>query len=640
MFPRAETADPASAGGVARWRGFVLTAAVLSIVCVHGPILGYKMFANVDEAYATALGERLLEGHKLYQGAISQRGPLMYYLFEGFAWLHGWDNVLALRVWALILAFAHIALVYWAGKTLISKNAATVAVAVTAYALSFGYPPEDAAAINGEPLQLPAMMVGVVLGALAVRCLPGSRARLVRLVGCGLAFGIAVSIKQSVLLHPVPVLLYLAVDAHRRRVPRCADTRRGAPWGRVLGEMTILGAATLAVPGAFLAHAAAEGTLKDLIYYCFTYNSQVHLNPSPKHFIWLGVLFFRLAGQTLFFIVTLFLATRAAPWVMSRVKAAFLLRSPWALTRGFGNKEYIGLHFVLALVAASAMYRFFPHYYLQAAPFMALSVGAALEGAFRRASAARARAQVGALAGFVLASAILGCYFGEKIDGRVAHDRTANDAAKYIEATTKPSDRIFVWGFSPWIYAYAHRRPAGRYVFETYVTGFVPWFWEKLSLEKSRVVPGSMEALLGDLDREDPVVVVDAGSYMMARPMRTYAQSSAWLHEHYCFEVRIGAHDIYRKRPGQEFCVQQHFPKPHFACDWHGMHVPAPIPVAIDQATARNLPRGSYLKPIWFLDGPTPPGLGAIRDKNREQDEAEGSAEGFWVESIEENAPQ
>ena len=263
-----------------RWQWFVVLSGVLSIGLVHGPLIGYKTFANVDEAYAGALAQRLLDGHKLYQGAVSQRGPLMYYIFEGFAWLHGWDNIVALRLWALALALAHLLLTYWAGRVLLSTTAATIAAAVAAYALAFGYPPEDAVAVNGEPLQLPAMMLAVVLGALAIKRAPGARDRLLYLFGCGLAFGVAIAIKQSVALHPLPVVLWLAIDGRRR----------GTKTTTVLRDVAVLTVATFVVPVAFVVHAASQGTLRDLIYYCVTYNSKVHLNPTTERFAWLGKL--------------------------------------------------------------------------------------------------------------------------------------------------------------------------------------------------------------------------------------------------------------------------------------------------------------------------------------------------------------
>ncbi len=603
------------------WRILCLVAGAVSIVAIHGPLIGYKTFANVDEAYAGALAERLLEGFKLYQGAVSQRGPLMYYAFEGIAALHGWDNIVALRLWALALSLAHFFSVYWAGRTLLSDTAATVAALASAYALAFGFPPSDALAINGESLQLPVLVVGVVLGARAMQCAPQTPGRMWRLVVSGILFGTAISIKQSVVLHPLALLVWLAIDAHRRKAKLAAT----------LADAAILGVCCALVPAILTAHAAAEGTLKDLYYYCVTYNREVHLRPTARPWQWLPFFFFRLAENTLFFTVGVFLFARSLPYLIRRVRAALRLRDGWALTRGFGPRVYIGLHLALALLAASSMYRFFPHYYLQAAPFMALAVGAALDGPFRRRlTAFSSRMVVSAFAVFIMFCAALGCIFGEKVDGRLAHDRTVIDMGKLIEATTRPDDRIFVWGFSSWLYQYAHRRPAGRYVFETYVTGFVPWFWEKLSIEKARIVPGSVEALLGDLDRETPEIVVDAGSIMMARPMRAYDAPAAWLHAHYCFEVRIGALDMYRRKADGSVCAQPWFPRVHETIDWNGRLIPIPVARTVDFDVSPPLPQGNYLKPLWFAGSP-PIGLAAIRDAKRDKEEAEAEADGFYV---------
>ncbi len=607
-------------------RIFVLVACFVSLAAVHGPLIGYKTFANVDEAYASALAERLLEGHKLYQGAISQRGPLMYYAFEALAWLHGWDNIVALRLWALALALAHVFLTYWVGTKLLSKSAATVAALVSTYALSFGYPPEDAMAINGEPLQLPAFLAAIVLGWMAIRARPGTRDRALALAGSGLLFGAAIAIKQSVALHPLPIAIFLAADAHRRR----------EPFSRVVKDVALLSVTTLVVPAIFALHAVLDGTWRDFYYYTVVYNRDVHLKPTPKHFKWLPTFFFRLTGQTGFFLASVLLFARGIPFIVRRVRAYRLTRSIWALLRGQGPVQYLAWHFALAMFAASAMYRFFPHYYIQVAPFMALLAGALVDRYFRRARTAwSARVVAYAFTGFIIFAAAFGTIFGEKVDGRVSHDRTVTDAAKYIEATTKPDDRVFVWGFSPWLYQYSHRRPAGRYVFSTYVTGFVPWYWEKLTLEKSRIVPGSVEGLLDDLEREKPAIVVDSGSVMMGRPLRLYEKPTHWLYRHYCFEVRFGAMDIYRRREGAAPCAYRYFPRQYGVVDWMGRGMGIPIPLTIDQSFTAELPVGNFFKPLFFTRGPRPIGLPAVRDLRREKEEAEGAAEGFYVDDLE-----
>jgi hypothetical protein len=327
---------------------------------------------------------------------------------------------------------------------------------------------------------------------------------------------------------------------------------------------------------------------------------------------------------------------RAIPFCVRRVRAWRAQRSLWALTRAFGPTHYIGLHLVVALASATSKYRFFPHYYIQASPFLALAFAAAVDRPFRaRKTAWPARVVGGSFMFFTMFASALGCVFGEKVDGRVSHDRTVQDMGKYILATTAPTDRIFVWGFSSWLYEYAHRRPAGRYVFETYVTGFVPWFWDKLEIEKERIVPGSVEALLADLDREQPKVVVDAGSVMLARPMRMYEKPNAWLHAHYCFELRIGALDLYRRKKDDADGCLVPFPRAHETVDWDGRPMSIPIPRTLDFDSSPALPQGNPLKPLWFPHGPKPQGLEAVRDPRIEREEREAEAEGFYVPRIE-----
>lgn len=608
------------------FRAFAVFSSIASLIAVHGPLIGYKTFANVDEAYAGAIAQRLLDGHKLYVGAISQRGPLMYYLFELLAWAHGWDNVVAYRIWGLLLAIAHVLLAYWAGKKLVSRDAGAVAALVVGYALAFGMPPEDAMAINGEPLQLPALVAAVVWGADAMRSRIGSIERRKLLALSGVLFGVAVAIKQSAGLHPGALVLWMLIDRRRNR----------APWSTFAKDFGVLFAASALVPVIFVIHAALDGTLAAVYYYTVTYNRTVHLHPSPKAFAWLPALFFRMTTQTSYFFAIALLSGFAFPTVRRRLQSAIRLKSFGALGRGFGPRHYNAIHVVIAVFIASSMFRFFPHYYVQSLPFVGVGVGVVADRWLkRRGSKVRARSTATGFAVLTMVLSALGCVFGEKVDGRVSHDRTVKDMAKLIEATTEPEDKIFVWGFSPWLYQYSHRRPAGRYVFSTYVTGFVPWHWEKLSLERERIVPGSVEALLSDLDEEKPEIVVDAGSVMMARPMRTYEKPGKWLREHYCFELRIGSLDLYRRRPDGRPCEQPYFPRANHAVDFLGRGLPVPVPRGYDFEQSRRLPEGDFFKPRWYLSGPRPAGLDAIRDPKREKEEREGAEEGFHVVDIE-----
>lgn len=619
----------------ARVRAVAIGLLVLGVVCIgatHGPLIGYKTYANVDEAYAVALASRLLDGFKLYQGAISQRGPLMYYAFELIAWLHGWDNIVALRLWALGLVLAHFVLIYATAKTMLPRTGALVATFVAAYGFVFGFPPFDGIALHGETLQMPALLGSVLLGALAIKAGPGTMPRRWRLLAAGALFGVALMVKQSVVLHLFPLVLWLFVDARRRNASKTLP-----------GDLAFLTLGAAAAPVACLAHAYRQGTLGDLYYYCVYYNQKYHLRPTRKVFPVLTNLFFRVGEQTGWFFVMAVLVAALGPRLLRKLRAALGSKSIAPLLRGFGGQSYLHLHTAIGVIAAAGMFRFFPHYFLQPFPFLVLSFAAV---ATRLLTARRTRWLVplfAALGAMLLFFATLGTVFGERVDGRVAHDKTSIIVGKYIQATTKPEDRVFVWGFSPMIYGYSHRRPAGRYVFSTYVTGFVPWFWDSLEKEASRAVPGSMDALLADLDREAPPVVVDAGSVMLARPMRTYEPTNAWLHKNYCFEVRIGGFDIYRRKEAPTSrCAFEAFPFPYQVITWHGAGMPIPLPLTKDNATSVRLPRAAYEKAVWFPQQPKPPaaGLAAIRDARVEKEEADAIQDGFYVPTYDPEHPE
>ncbi|HRG96020.1 MAG TPA: glycosyltransferase family 39 protein [Polyangiaceae bacterium] len=599
---------------------------VASIAAVHGPLIGYGTFANVDEAYAGALASRILDGHKLYVGAVSQRGPLMYYLYTLVAWLHGWDNLRALRLWALAIALLNLYAVYLFARAFLPRAGVLIATFVMAYALAFGVPPFDGLALHGESLQLPPLTFGCMLGALALHA--GTREASHRrwlLAGSGLLFGIAVAIKQSAALHPAALCVWLVASARRN----------GQPARQWLTDIAIVTAGTFLLPAAFIAHSAHEGTLKELYYYTVVYNRDVHLRPTRKLFPLLTPFFLRLTEQTGYFLLLVAIASAALPSGARRLARAVRARAPWPLLRGFGVRRYLVANLALAVLSASAMYRFFPHYFVQSLPFLALTAGAMVGPSAERARhrAAFDRLAIGAF-GMLVGAAALGTIFGERVDGRVTHDRTPQLCGKLIAAGTKPDDRIFVWGFSPWIYQYAHRKPAGRFVFETYVTGFVPWFWDRLDLERSRIVPGSVEALLADLDRERPEIVVDAGSVMMARPMRAYEKPGRWLLEHYCFEYRLAAFDVYRRKPdGVAECAQPYVPLPYDAVNWNGTPMGIPLPLSADRTRERRLPYGNLMRPIWFPNGPPPRQavLDAARDPKTEREEAEAERDGFYI---------
>lgn len=579
----------------------MLVASSIFLIANHAPLIGYKYFANVDESYAVALAQRVLDGHPLYHGAISQRGPLMYYAYVLIAKTGGWDNIVNLRLWALGFAFLHVGLVYWGALRLMSRRAANVATLVSVYALTLGLPPFDRFALNGEYLQLPPLVLGIVLGALALRRTQPRRRGL--LFGAGLALGAAISVKQSAALHVAPALLWIAVRAHRERAVKTA-----------IFDIAAMLAGAIVIPAIFVIHAAKSGTLAEMYFYCVRYNVIVHVGEAswgvtPASFEAQGN-----RGYTLAIAAVTIAGVRA---LALRIRACIRERSLRPLLRAFELGQYLAIHLAVALLSAAWLRRFFSHYFILSIPILAFILARFVERITRRAKAeTMAIVYRGTLATlFFLCT--LETFALEKIDGRVGHDKVVDRLSKYIEVSTAKDDKIFVWGFSPWLYAYSHRRPAGRFVFATYVTGLVPWRHDDIIGEQKRIVPGSNEALMADLDEEKPELVIDAGSIMMARPMRTYPRWATWLRERYCFEVRVRGFDVYRrKKDAAVVCTAPGFPQPQRAYNWVG----SPLEVAIPQTSDLDHTKSLYVPedslPAWYPESPRPPHVDLLIDSS------------------------
>ncbi|HEY2518354.1 MAG TPA: hypothetical protein VGI39_46115 [Polyangiaceae bacterium] len=580
------------------WRAALVASALGSLGFVHATLMAHKTYANVDEAYAMALASRLLDGKELYVGAVSQRGPLMYYLYEAIAWLHGWDAILALRWWSFAFDALHVLLTFVLGWALLSADVGAIAAAVVGYALALGLPALDGLALHGESLQLPFLLVGALAVPLATRRWRPGPARSMALAAAGLSLGLAFAIKQAVIVPIAIAVAWLGVDARRRHTPK----------GLQVSQLAAFGLGALAPPAFFVAHAWHAGSLGALYYYTVVYNRDVHMAPLPSGNPWEGPLAYWIPRQTIGYALVAALAGVSAWRTFVRFRTWRERRTLAGLTRGLGPHSYVAAQLFATLLSGAVLMRFFPHYFVPAIPFLGLAIGLAARPLLqRRALEWPVRAAMGA---FFVASVTFARFSALADDwngGRVEHGEAVQKVASYVEATTQPSDRIFVWGFSPWIYGYAHRRPAARFAFMTYVTGFVPWYWLPADVERKRVVPGAMEGLIEDLERETPAVIVDAGAVLLGRSMRSFEPTYALLRRRYCFEARIGLNDVYRRVDEGAPCTRAAWPTVSVIEDAKGVVLDVPFPPTLDEKTSRPLPLTARPTPVWFCDAPPPP---------------------------------
>jgi hypothetical protein len=220
---------------------------------------------------------------------------------------------------------------------------------------------------------------------------------------------------------------------------------------------------------------------------------------------------------------------------------------------------YALLHMLCAFAGACFTFRFFPHYFVQFFPFAAVVVGGVVAASYATLDADDRPGLASALTlatGAVILLAIGSSALGRNVRLRRETDRwyqdpQADPIVRYVVERTRPDQTIFVWGFRAETYLSARRWPSSRYVYTVYPAGVVPWFQATHEEEERRVVPGSREELLADLEREQPELVVDAGRSMNGRYMYNYPVLRSYLDRKYCFMRYVDGEPVYRRRHGE-----------------------------------------------------------------------------------------
>ena len=330
----------------------------------------------------------------------------------------------------------------------------------------------------------------------------------------GLAFGLSFLAKQPGLLDfgVCLVIVLLSTVFERERA-----AKRLLPW-LVLGFVLPLAATAT--------YFARHGAFADLIFYSWTYNTQYYVTEVP--------LMERLAAVR----VPLMLLTERLPvaLILGGAGAVMLLRT------AFGQLRRRPAVAVLAwlilgwsatgLLSTMLSGRDFTHYSMQVMPGVSLACGWVLAELAGRSKTLGARGRTGArlLLGGGIALALLSLIVPAiswltTVDTADGHNR---ELGQLIQAHTRPSDRIFIWGYMPEMHVYAQRLPSTRYFYTNWVTGLVPWTnLDWLKDTKYAVIPGTPELLRSDFARRPPTMIVDTMSRRgyLKYPLR----EQAWL---------------------------------------------------------------------------------------------------------------
>jgi hypothetical protein len=508
-----------------------VVAAAILIVCGHLVFLDPGMPLNQpDEGYLMAFAQRMHEGRWLpYVDAVSHRGPLLYWAgalvasFGEFSWR-------PIRLAALVVFVLPGPLGFLAARRAGFPLAGALGAVAGAFVGLALFEPVDGMAFSGEAL----MNVFLVASLLCLtRGLTGAGALSERWVAAAGALAMmgALCKQVGVVMLGPPALWALAAGLGHQELSRRSRWRLALafPAGTLVPALLVL-----------LPYAVA-GELATLRYWLFTYNFEVYLFPFRGLSRW--VVFRNWLSANL---LGLTLASGAIAWGLARlVLAVKSARGFWAGYHQVGFTVTVALSAALGFVGAKMGMRDFPHYFLQVVPWLGLLCGLIAEPAQAPLSPRRlALYQALVLLPFLVFTVVV--WQPRAIEQRRYAARYApGRICAAIQEHSKPDDHIFVWGFWGAIHVDCQRRPASRYVFATFPSGFVPWFAEhSLELDDRLAVPGSRELLVDDLEDTQAALIVDAPSSLGGRPMRRYQKLGAYLDEHYYRVAAVGDVDV------------------------------------------------------------------------------------------------
>ena len=471
-----------------RWRSspFALVAAI-AFCRVSGFLF---QVLDIDEVDFALIGRSVAEGHLPYVQLVDIKPPLTYVAFAPaalFGKLSLWPmHLLGIALVAATGLILRRAVLRWTGDEL----AATVTPWLYLLATLCDVP-----SVNSE------LLLNLPTAAALLYFVEAEEGSLPRDLLAGICIGLASLFKHQGGMLLASLGLVLLIRALRTRTPQ--------PILRGLA-MTL----GLAIPWAltFAVYAGAHH-LPEFIDWCFRRNfgyvgDAGATEPALPRFL---ISTATCAGGTL------------SVWILA-VRQTFAKR---------GSALVAALWLTWIPVAMGG--RFYEHYYLQFAPFLAV-VAAPQAASFLRAGRSRALGLI-----LVLLPALSGCgFFLVKglVHGYQVQDAKLNQVADFLRDQTRPGEELFVWGHTSPLYYLAQRRPGTRYFHcSVHLGNFDPNHLPPGFDPTRHVSQRDVEATLQDLEANQVAIFVDlspSGIHHWDRlPLSAIPALDQYLHAHY-----------------------------------------------------------------------------------------------------------
>jgi 4-amino-4-deoxy-L-arabinose transferase-like glycosyltransferase len=448
----------------AKWIWFSLALVCVVTALVRIPLLPIPF--ERDEGEYAYIGWRLDYGELPYRDWFDQKPPGVFWVYRLALMLPG-NPIVAVHFMGLLFSAASGCALFFLARRFMDHFMATMSAIL--FVILSADPLLEGTAANTELFMLLPLILSQVVFFSTV---PGGTPKKSLMFLCGALTGLAVAFKQVAGVNWVFLLAVYPLF--------CAA---GPKWRStaIFGACSAVGAAAvwaLIILYFFLRHG-----LPDFMENVFFHNLQyVHSLPWSVRAKFCLQTFETIARS------------QALVWLLS---AAGL----WALFRARSSRLLIFLAggLVASALGVSASGYFFPHYFQQLLPGLAiasvLGAHALYRAGFWQTLPGRARGVASAGALLALPLTVLYpfwfSYSPETAVGKIYPGNTFGLMPQFgerIAQMTRPDDRVYIFGAEPELFFYAHRTSATRYIFLFPLYGQYPGVLEKQKATADEVI--------------------------------------------------------------------------------------------------------------------------------------------------------
>jgi hypothetical protein len=485
---------------------------ILLTVAIRLPSLLHPRPIDSEAMYSVVANE-IVDGGRPYADAVERKPPLLFWTYAAIFKVAGEFSWKALHFVALVWTLCAMAGLYLLGRELFDRK--TGLIAAFFYGVFQPWLTWKNLSFDGEMvMNLP------IICAWAIAFRRSLSQLRPELFAAGVLLGAAFLLKQPAAIAAVPLGIYLLLPSYRgsRSLTRTNSIIQAAML--TAGFFLALGLVTIVL--------WKQGILHDAFYWTIADHDVPHV--------------FWQKGM----VNTLTFVAACLPLVIGAIVACRDKDEIWA-GRTPERRALFGL-LIASAIGTAAGARFYPHYYVQLVPPLALLAAPYY---------ARLWSRTIQPPHWLLRPAVTYTWLGLTVIAfsiehwtGLAPRRVASEAGRYLSTHASPDDRIFVWGQTPEIYLDAYRRPASRYITTFALTGYVfggsiPGFDTR-----SRILPGAWTTLERDFARHPPIYIVDVrfDSKTAQYPVKNFPILAKLLAERYQPVAYTAEGVIYRMR--------------------------------------------------------------------------------------------